>query len=270
MPDDEVIVVNNNGTDQTPEVINGFQQLLPIKYVVEPKQGLANARNCALTNASNDVIIFFDDDVTVLPGCLTRYRAAALEHKDIGFFGGKITVDWQGAQPGWYRGERLPMLDGLIGRYDPIGDTITYPPEMHLPFGANFAVRRTLVDAIGVFNPALGVKGRSIARGEESDFFQRALQADMAGRYLRKAKVGHRFQIERLSVPYLFRYGIQKGLMASCQDQRVWFWSALSQIVRGLVQLSLSRRDRFYQCVINAGVYKGRSKADRALSQNHD
>ncbi len=263
LPGDEIIVVDNNGSDHTHDVVKNFRQLLPIRYVIESTQGLSAARNCALLNAKNHFLIFIDDDITVLPGCIKRYRRAALEHKNIDFFGGKIEVDWQGAQPGWYQGNRLPMLDGLIGRYDPLGDTVTYPPEAHLPFGANFAVRRALVDKVGKFDPNLGVKGESIARGEESDYFQRAIEVGFKGLYLHEAAVGHRFQVERISLAYLFRYGVQKGLMVENPTKQAWVARALSQVLRGLFQLLRGRKDRFYQCVINSGVARGVGLANK-------
>jgi len=257
---DEVIVIDNNGRDHTHQVIESFTRAIPVRCITENKQGLANARNCGIANAKNEVVIFFDDDITVLPNCIAEYRAAAIKHRDIKFFGGKIAVDWQGTQPNWYSGERLPMLDGLIGRYDPNGDSVTYPPETHLPFGANFALRRVTIEQVGSFNPDLGVKGSNIARGEESDYFERALDLGCIGIYLPGALVGHRFQVERISIAYLFRYGIQKGLLVESNMTRSWLMAASGQFIRGLVQLVRGRKDRFYQCVINAGVYRGLNK----------
>ena len=44
-PNFEIIVVDNNSTDQTAQIVSGFEK---VKYVFEEKQGLAYARNCLL------------------------------------------------------------------------------------------------------------------------------------------------------------------------------------------------------------------------------
>src|SRR5690348_3828740 len=63
----EVIVVDNNSTDQTREVVErrineGHANL---RYVFEPKQGVSHARNTGVANAAAPVVAFADDDVRV-------------------------------------------------------------------------------------------------------------------------------------------------------------------------------------------------------------
>lgn len=258
LPGDEIIVVNNNSVDQTNGVIHEFDEYLPIRAVNEGEQGLSAARNCALRLFKADAIIFFDDDVTVSAGCLTAYRSKIFSNTRASFFGGRIDVDWQGNTPDWYSDERLPMIDGLIGRYELGGGEVFYPPEDHLPFGANFALHRSLIERVGFFDANLGVKGSGIGRGEESDYFQRAIASGFTGCYLFDALVAHRFQTERISIAYLFRYGIEKGrALEPNTSNKPWLVSASAQMLRGFFQLLKGRRDRLYQCVINMGVAKG-------------
>ena len=42
----EVLVVNNNCTDDTDEVVRRYAAVLPVRLLFEPQQGHANARNC--------------------------------------------------------------------------------------------------------------------------------------------------------------------------------------------------------------------------------
>ncbi|HMO35190.1 MAG TPA: glycosyltransferase [Gemmatales bacterium] len=47
----ELLIVNNICTDNTDEIIEKHSLTLPIKRLFEPKQGLSNARNCAVESA---------------------------------------------------------------------------------------------------------------------------------------------------------------------------------------------------------------------------
>jgi len=54
----EIIVVDNNSTDNTKEIINRY----PVKYIFEPKRTRGCARNRGLTIAKGDYIAFIDSD----------------------------------------------------------------------------------------------------------------------------------------------------------------------------------------------------------------
>jgi glycosyltransferase involved in cell wall biosynthesis len=60
----EVVVVDNNSTDDTQNVINSFinSSKLNIKNVFEVRTGSGHARNCGIIASSGDVLIFNDDD----------------------------------------------------------------------------------------------------------------------------------------------------------------------------------------------------------------
>ncbi len=59
---DEVIVVNNNSTDRTMDIVSQF----PVKVVNESRQGMIPARNRGFNEAENDIIARCDADA-VLP-----------------------------------------------------------------------------------------------------------------------------------------------------------------------------------------------------------
>ena len=257
---DELIIVDNNSNDQTVPVIDKFLTRLPVKYLFEKTQGLSAARNSALSTFKNAEIVFIDDDITVTQGFLQAYRKAFREAPGTGFFGGKILVDWQGKTPQWFQVDNLPLINGLIGQYhydDKDGD---YRHDSLLPFGANFALRRELVNAVGDFDQTLGVCGTHLGRGEETDYFHRALLAGFSGRYVASAAVGHRFQAHRVNVQYLFRYGIEKGRAEFALNNRTrkkWLLDSVLFLIKALLQLLKGRRDRFYQCIINIGIVRG-------------
>ncbi len=262
---DELIVVDNNCSDHTPSVVDGFTDTLPIRYYTEQKQGLANARNAALAAANNELLVFLDDDVNVRKGAISEYRRAATAAPNYAFFGGRISVFWPHGQPSWLRRYDLPMLNGLMGHYEFQDPQTTYPPERHKPFGANFALRKELIELIGKFDPNLGVKGQELGRGEETDYFDRALERGAQGMYLARAHVEHRFDADRMNVRFLYQFGRQKGIAAAREREQSqqWITPAAAQLCKGLWQLGIGRRDRFYQCIINIGLYRGMASANK-------
>lgn len=272
LPCDEILVIDNNSSDHTGEVVSRFKEEgLPLNYIFEGVQGLSAARNRALKEYKNDLIVFFDDDITVLPHCINSYRQSAFDIADVGFFGGRIHVDWPKGQPSWLKSYELPMLNGLLVHYDLGQELRSYPPETHLPYGANFSLRRETVRSVGLFDQNLGVNGNQIGRGEESDYFERCVSKGISGVYLDQACVLHRFPFERLNITYLFKYGIQKGRAEAGKKTKMRNAIAIiGQLLRGIYQLITGRRDRFYQCIINMGMYYGLSERPQRDREPHE
>src|SRR3954463_7414909 len=53
----EVVVINNNSTDDTAEILTSFTAILPLRIFFERRQGLSYARNCAVEAARGDYIL---------------------------------------------------------------------------------------------------------------------------------------------------------------------------------------------------------------------
>ena len=258
-PGDEIIVIDNNSSDHTAEVVEDFVEKLPLRRVFESRQGLSCARNRALQEFQSNLLIFFDDDIIVYAGTLSAYRGVIDANTDAAFLGGRIMVEWGPHSSSWLKSDDLALLNGLLIYYDLGEDDLVYGDQHLLPYGANFALRRELIEKVGNFNENLGVKGNEIGRGEETDYFKRARQAGFGGRYLPVALVGHVFQPHRIQLDYLVRYGRAKGRAGD--GESISIIRAGSRIasfaVRGVWQLLKGRRDRFYQCVINIGIQLG-------------
>ena len=90
----EVLIVDNNCTDDTSNVVEAFREKLPIRRVTEFRQGLAHARNRAAADFRGDVLLFTDDDVRFGPGWLAAYRDAIRRFPNADYFGGRILPDW--------------------------------------------------------------------------------------------------------------------------------------------------------------------------------
>ncbi len=256
----ELFLIDNNCRDHTRQVAERFAERLPLRYLLEPQQGLSHGRNRALQEAQGELLVYTDDDIRPAAGWLSAYAAARHAHPEAEYFGGPIVPWWPQGKPGWVRDINMPLLGGLFGTYDLGGEARAYSAaDMH-PFGANFALRRSLFERLGPFRTDLGAMGSVPGRGEEAEYFQRARAAGAGGVYLPEAAVQHRVDAGHLSLGYLYRYGEQKGIAS----RKIHGGGAAPgrfadgvYLAKGLWQLLKGRGDRFRQCVINMGIVRG-------------
>jgi glycosyltransferase involved in cell wall biosynthesis len=260
----ELLIVGNNCTDDTYKIVEAFRGSLPVRRVTESRQGLAHARNRALTEARGDVLLFTDDDVRVGTGWLAAYREAICSFPGAGYFGGRILPDWGSKKPRWVGDEPLPLIDGLLVWFDHGTETRPFEPTEPPPFGASFAIRRQLFDTIGVFRIDLGTGGMALGRGEETEFLMRAQDAGVQGIYVGEALCFHAYDPARLTPAALYRYGIACGRSHNAIANRLHhggYGAAAWFVIRGMVQMLRGRGDRFRQCIVNAGIEIGTRKS---------
>jgi len=256
-----LVVVDNNSADDTRAVAESFAGRLPLKYLFESEQGLSAARNRAiLASSTASHVLFTDDDVVIDRRWLVAYVDAFEMFPTVGYFGGKILPFYPEGRPTWLHDESLALIDGLLVRFDRGDDVRTFTTQDPTPFGASFALSRACIDQVGKFRCDLGVVGGVPGRGEETDYMERAKTLGFAGVYVGTALVRHETDPNRLTVEYMFRYGVQSGIAlrrGSDAAPRGTAIRACAFLVRGLWQLLRGRGDRFRQCVINAGVQRG-------------
>ena len=169
----EVIVVNNNSTDDTAAVFETFAKshpASPLRYLFEPTQGLSHARNAGLAAAAGRFVAFMDDDQTIDRGYLAALPSA-FDRTGAACVGGRIFYSNADSIPGW-----LQVLVDRIGQIDLGTDTLALPQGAPYLLGGNIAFRAEALRALGGFDPLLGRVGRSLGQGEE-DAVQDGLRA---------------------------------------------------------------------------------------------
>jgi glucosyl-dolichyl phosphate glucuronosyltransferase len=256
----EVLVVDNNCSDDTMDVVQTFRERLPIRRVTENRQGLAHARNRAVAEFRGGLLLFTDDDVRLGPGWLAAYQDAICRFPSADYFGGRILPDWGQAKPRWISGEPLSLIDGVLVWFDRGSETRPFLATDPPPFGANFAVRRSLFEKIGRFRVDLGTGGLGLGRGEETEFVLRARETGAHGLYVGEALCFHSYDPQRLRLRQLYYYGISSGKSHNAifaLPDRGSYWTAGLFLLRGLHQAAKGRGDRFRQCIINAGIQVG-------------
>ncbi|MET0603874.1 MAG: glycosyltransferase, partial [Baekduia sp.] len=194
-PDFDVIVVDNAAkTDDSANVVIGLADPR-VRMVKEPVAGLSRARNTGVAHATGQIVAFTDDDVLVDPdwlhglvrgfsrapnvACVTgMVPSAEIETPAQAYFDVKV---------GWADSSRPRLFDLGPNRVDQ-----PLYPYLAGTFGAgaNFAVRREALAAIGPFDEALGA-GSPAKGGEDIDYFLRTILAGQAIAYEPAAIVWH-------------------------------------------------------------------------------
>jgi glycosyltransferase involved in cell wall biosynthesis len=139
VPDDlvwEVVVVNNNCTDDTDMVIEAFADgQLPIRRGFQPRRGLSLARNRAVDRAKGDYIAWIDDDVIVEPGQLAAYADSFRRWSEAAIFVGPITPQFIPPLPKWFA-DAEPYLSGRVfARRDVDKEGEILLAEERIPYG---------------------------------------------------------------------------------------------------------------------------------------
>lgn len=159
-----VLVIDNNSTDNTPDIVAGFRaNLANMRYIFEPKQGLSQARNRGLREAPTEWVAFLDDDAKASPGWV-RSILKTIEAGDFDCFGGPYAA-WRrfGPPPAWIEEDFGTYLGP--GQYGALG-------KFHIP-GGNCAFKKSLAEAAGGFPDQLGMAGEKCAYGEETYLFHK-------------------------------------------------------------------------------------------------
>jgi len=149
--DFEIIIVNNNSTDNTEEVIEDYIDKYPeinLKYYFVPKPGQVYARQIGILAARNEILSFTDDDGILSPEWLTEISKVFLKNDKAVGVAGKIQIKWDEQPPEWiYDYERQ------LGKLN-YGDEVKYEVGLYMNAG-NLSIKKDVLIEVGGFNPEM-------------------------------------------------------------------------------------------------------------------
>ena len=197
----ELIVVDNNSTDETRRVCQSFlaRRRLPMRYLFEPRQGVSYARNRAIACAKAPILAFSDDDVCVTASWVANIMRAFAEHPSAAGIGGKVLPRWGNPPPAWLTRDHWTPL--ALQDYGEAPLTINAATPLCL-VAANLALRRDVFDRIGRFSPALQRVKNSIGSIEDHELHMRLWDAGYQEVYVPDVVVMAEVQAERLTKAY--------------------------------------------------------------------
>jgi len=215
----EIIVVDNNSTDNTREVVHGFQKRgsHQIHYVLETTQGLSAARNTGIQHSSGPIISFIDDDAEADPNWLAAVVEAFSQNPDAWAVGGNTFAIWDAKRPAWLKDDFLSDLS--IQDRGPDKLKLTVGENI---LGANCSFRREVFVEIGYFPTDLGRVGKSLLAGEEAELCQRIHLQGKGMYHIPDVVVFHHVTPERMTRSYLNRRLYFSGISRAFWLARVY------------------------------------------------
>lgn len=201
----EIIVVDNNSTDQTRSICESYVAAspVPLRYTFEPRQGVSYARNTGIKAARAPILAFTDDDVIVSSNWISCIKRAVDVHPEVCGIGGKVLPAGDFAIPDWLtRDQWYPLA---IQDYGDAPMRLNAENPLCL-VTANLALKRTAFERIGLFSIALQRIKESIGSAEDHDLHLRLYEAGLEELYLPDLVVTTEVQPERFTRAYHRRW----------------------------------------------------------------
>lgn len=210
----EIIVVDNHSKQAVKTHFRGTKK---IKWVVEKKAGLTNARLRGLKESKGDIIIYVDDDNILEKTYIRNAHKLAVQDPGTGVWSAEINGKFEVKPPAWAK-KYLPFLALITHPREKLSNC---PNGGTLPIGAGMVVRRSIMNTYAkeVKNcPVRSLLERrpgTLMAGGDTDIGYTAIRLGYGCCYTRRLKLTHLIPKERLAPNYLFQ--LTKDISASHQ-----------------------------------------------------
>lgn len=199
----EVLVVDNNSTDDTSTVVREFSgKSLNIKYVFEAAQGLSRARNRGTNEALGRIVAYIDDDARAHPDWVRTIILFFEATPDASGVGGPYYAFSSVTIPPWFPkeygsrslGDRTRKLEG--------GEWLS---------GTNMAFTKSALVGVGGFDQSIGMSGAKVSYGEETNLVMRIRKRGMQIYYCADMRVDHAILPYKLKLSWLLHSHFANG-----------------------------------------------------------
>ncbi len=249
----DVIIVNNNSTDRTREILDSYINKLPLTVIDVEKGGKSIALNVVVKDYIDaDVILFSDDDVIFEDGWFDRLTAVIEQQDQFEIFAGNIKGYWEKELPKEIKDWGVPLGSCYAVHTD--RDSGACDPG--LVWGPNMAVRKSVFDAGIYFNEAIGPQPKKFyPMGQDTEFAKRAVRNGFKCFFISEAAVGHVIEKERACENWMLqrakRLGYGVYFTNSHESQKS------SRLCRGA---GIFVQRIFWMCVYPSTFFMGQTK----------
>lgn len=201
----ELLLIDNNSSDNTAEVFAQFLRAHPSiegRYFREATQGLSHARNRGYREAGGAWLFYLDDDAKSDTNLLVRIEAL-IQQNAFPIVGGVYQPWYHYGRPRWYR-------DAYASNALPYA-RLTPIEHPQYASGGVLLLRREVLEATGGFDPAVGMRGKTIAYGEETYLQAAARTRGFKVAYDPELRIMHVVSAVKLSPDWFFRSAFARG-----------------------------------------------------------
>jgi len=188
-PSFDVHVMDQSTDDQTQKVVNEiatrFKHKLKVNYHHLEKAGLSRAYNLGIAASAGEIVACTDDDVVVPKDWVAQIAKAFADDPQAGLLYGQVLIP-ESLQEAERNGLVVPSLP--IPKYERLIKGGTRYKVFGM--GANYALRRSILDRVGRFDEALG-GGGPLRSSQDFDFAYRVYRAGYAVILVPEVKVDH-------------------------------------------------------------------------------
>ncbi|MCT7970473.1 hormogonium polysaccharide biosynthesis glycosyltransferase HpsE [Laspinema olomoucense] len=213
----EIIIIDNNSSDETAQVIKDYQsnwaEDFPLEYYFEGQQGLAFARERAIQEAQGTYVAFLDDDNIPAPDWIAAAYQFGINYPQAGAFSGQIHGEFEVQPP-----ENFKQIAPFLAIRQHGSKPFLFDPDnLRLPPGAGLVVRKQAWrEAVPKTPKVVGNQGDALARGDDYAPLLYLHKAGWEIWYNPAMHINHQIPHWRLERDYLLSLARACGL-ATCQ-----------------------------------------------------
>lgn len=214
--DFELVVVDQSTDDATVAALGELDDPR-LRVIRSELKGASNARNVGVSATRAPIVLFTDDDCRPGPDWPSKMLQIFDDDPETALVFGRV---------------RLPPLENendYAASFEPKSriQTRVPLPDEDIGIGANFAIRRTVLEALGGFDPLLGPGAPFFRGAEETDLLIRALHRGFTVVNATESDVLHLgirtgADVRPLHIAYQFAVGAALGKHARLDGWRGW------------------------------------------------
>ena len=230
----EILIVDNSPDHAASETFaKRYRSSSNVRWIVERKAGLSNARNVGAREAHAPLVAYLDDDAVATPSWLETLESAFSDFGESAHaVGGRVDPIWGASRPDW-------LADDLLGSVSVVnwGGQARYARPKEWVAGTNLAFRTDRLLDVGGFSIHLGRHrtGHSLLSNDETDVINRLNEIDGRLVYEPNAIVGHLVTPERLTQSWFRRRTVWQATSEYMLDPKHAFeiapkcWSTVTE-----------------------------------------
>ena len=219
----EVIIVDNNSTDNTEKVSLGYYEKFEnLIYLKERVPGLHSGRHAGLLKSRGNILAYLDDDAEVQKDWLIGINESFQDDK-LMLLGGNNYPNWQTNPPVWLKimWEDAKQKVGYLGPLSIIDSDFSINMNPRLVFGCNFIIRKSALLEIGGFHPDALPEELLVFRGDgETYVSDKIAEKDWKVKFDHRVSIYHAVTKERMTAKYFRKRAFNQGVSNSYSDLR--------------------------------------------------